>query len=179
MIFVTFGFAFLTATFSSVNIFPTPSLFLFFFLCLHAVTKRVAPSASLDIYQKLDNNTTICSDRGLAFEISNLTISFTIRYNPTTSSRCMNPPTVQIPQRDRRSPFSAKQRNVLTRISIFQRMTSCTLPKTEPVGDDLQDLLSTALRSPDDDDDDDETVSINSVEKTTCVSLSHRRQVHE
>ena len=58
-------------------------------------------------------------------------------------------------------------------------MTSCTLPKTEPVGDDLQDLLSTALRSPDDDDDDDddddETVSINSVEKTTCVSLSHRR----
>ena len=55
-------------------------------------------------------------------------------------------------------------------------MTSCTLPKTEPVGDDLQDLLSTALRSTDDDDDDDdETVSINSVEKTTCVSLSHRR----
>ena len=56
-------------------------------------------------------------------------------------------------------------------------MTSCTLPKTEPVGDDLQDLLSTALRLPDDDDDDDddETVSINSVEKTTCVSLSHRR----
>ena len=106
MIFVTFGFAFLTATFSSVNIFPTPSLFLFFFLCLHAVTNRVAPSASLDIYQKLDNNTTICSDRGLAFEISNLTISFTMRYNPTTS--CMNPPTVQIPQRDRRSPFSAK-----------------------------------------------------------------------
>ena len=57
-------------------------------------------------------------------------------------------------------------------------MTSCTLPKTEPVGDDLQDLMSTALRSTDDDDDDDdddETVSINSVEKTTCVSLSHRR----
>ena len=54
-------------------------------------------------------------------------------------------------------------------------MTSCALPKTEPVGDDLQDLQSTALRSTDDDDDD-EFVSINSVEKkTTCVSLSHRR----
>ena len=97
-----------------------------------------------------------------------------MRYNPTTSSRCMNPPTVQNPQRGCRSPFSAKYRNVLTRISIFQRMTSCALPKTEPVGDDLQDLQSTALRSTDDDDDDDddETVSINSVEKNNlCFTL--------
>ena len=59
-------------------------------------------------------------------------------------------------------------------------MTSCALPKTEPVGDDLQDLQSTALRSTDDDDDDDddddnETVSINSGEKTNCVPLSYRR----
>ena len=53
-------------------------------------------------------------------------------------------------------------------------MTSCALPKTEPVGDDLQDLQSTALRSTDDDDDDDddETVSINSVEKNNlCFTL--------
>ena len=50
-------------------------------------------------------------------------------------------------------------------------MTSCALPKTEPVGDDLQDLQSTALRSTDDDDDD-ETVSINSVEKKQLVFLS-------
>ena len=170
MIFVTFGFAFLTATFFSEH-FSWLSLFLFLFLRLHAATKRVVPSPPLDIYQKLDNNTTICSDRGLAFEISNLTISFTLRYNPPTSSRCMSPPTVQNPHGDRRSPFSAKYRNVLTRISICQRMTSCALPKTEPVGDDLQ---STALRSTDDDDDN-ETVSINSVEKTNCVSLSYRR----
>ena len=162
-----------------MNIFPTLSIFLFFFLCLHAITKRFAASHPLYIYQKLDNNTTICSDKGLAFEISNLTISFTLRYNRPTSSRCMSPPKVQNPQGDRRSPFSAKYRNVLTRISIFQRMTSCALPKTEPVGDDLQDLQSTALRSTDDDDDDDdddnETVSINSGEKTNCLSLSYRR----
>ena len=89
----------------------------------------------------------------------------------------MSPPTVQNPQGDR-SPFSAKCRNVLTRISISQRMTSCALPKTEPVGDDLQNLQSTSLRSTDNDDDDDdnETVSINSVAKTNCVSLGfHRR----
>lgn len=158
-----------------MNIFPTLSLFLFFFLCLHAVTKRVAPSPPLDIYQKPNNNTTICSDKGLVFEISNLTISFTLRYNPPTSSRCMSPPTVQNPQGDRRSPFSAKCRNVLTRRSISQRMTSCALPKTEPVGDDLQDLQSTSLRSTDNDDDDNETVPINSVAKTNCVSLSYRR----
>ena len=163
-----------------MNIFPTLSLFLFFSLCLYAVTKRVAPSPPFDIYQKLDNNTTICSDKGLAFEISNLTISFTLRYNPPTSSHCMSPPKVQNPQGDRRSPFSAKYRNVLTRICICQRMTLCALPKTDPVGDDLQDLQSTALRSTDDDDDDDddddnETVSINSGEKTNCVPLSYRR----
>ena len=35
-------------------------------------------------------------------------------------------------------------------------MTSCAPPKTEPVGDDLQDLQSIALRSTDDDDDDDD-----------------------
>ena len=93
----------------------------------------------------------------------------------------MSPPRVQNPQGDRRSPFSAKCRNVLTRISISQRTTSCALPKTEPVGDDLQDLQSTSLRSTDNDDDDDdddndnETVSINSVAKTNCVSLSYRR----
>ena len=39
-----------------------------------------------------------------------------------------------------------------TPISISQRMTLCALPKTEPVGDELQ---STALLSTDDDDDDD------------------------
>ena len=36
-----------------------------------------------------------------------------------------------------------------TLISISQRMTWCALPKTEPVGDELQ---STALLSTDDDD---------------------------
>ena len=62
MIFVTFGFAFLTATFFSEH-FSWLSLFLFLFLRFHAATKRVLPSPPLDIYQKLDNNTTICSDK--------------------------------------------------------------------------------------------------------------------
>ena len=51
------------------------------------------------------------------------------------------------------SPFPAKSRNGLAQISKSQRMTTCALPKTEPLGDDLQ---STApwLTSDDDDDDD-------------------------
>ena len=43
------------------------------------------------------------------------------------------------PQGDRKSSFPANSGNGLTPISISQSMTSCALPKTEPVGDDPDD----------------------------------------
>ena len=54
------------------------------------------------------------------------------------------------PREDPISPFPAESRNGSTPISTFQRMTSCALAKTAPVGDDFQ---LAALRSTDDDDD--------------------------
>ena len=57
-------------------------------------------------------------------------------------------------QGDCKSPFLNKSRNGLTPIRISQMMTSCTLTKTEPVGDALQ--LTALLQSTNDDDDDDE-----------------------
>ena len=62
------------------------------------------------------------------------------------------PPQPLEPQGDRISPFPAKCRNGSAQISMFQRLKSCALPKTEPVGDDLQ---STAPWPINDDDDDD------------------------
>ena len=66
-------------------------------------------------------------------------------YEPPTP----NPPLE--PQGDRISPFPAKSRNGSGQISMSQWMTTCALPKTEPVGDDLQ---STAPWLTNDDDDD-------------------------
>ena len=60
-------------------------------------------------------------------------------------------PTGEDPQGDGVSPFPAKSRKYgSTRISTSQRMISRALPKTKPVGDDLQ---STALWPTNDDDD--------------------------
>ena len=73
MTFVMFGFAFLTATFFSGHFSYTFFIPVFFFFsCFHTATNRVAPSPPLDIWDKPDNNTSVCSDKGLAFEISNL-----------------------------------------------------------------------------------------------------------
>ena len=68
--FVTFGFAFLTATFFSGYL--SGAFFIPVILCFHAATNRVAPSSPLYIWDKPDNNTSICSDKALAFEIWNL-----------------------------------------------------------------------------------------------------------
>ena len=65
-------------------------------------------------------------------------------YNPSTVQEKTPRKTTYV------SPFPDKSRNGLTPISIFQRMTSCALPKTKPVGDDL---LLTALQSTDDEND--------------------------
>ena len=43
---------------------------------------------------------------------------------------------VENPQADRRSPFSAEVQEC-TDPRISKRLTSCALPKTEPVGEDL------------------------------------------
>ena len=60
-------------------------------------------------------------------------------------------PTGEDPQGDGISTFPAKSRKYgLIRKIISQRMISCALPKTKPVGDDLQ---LTALWQTDDDDD--------------------------
>lgn len=68
------------------------------------------------------------------------------RMNPLTSVRCMSSHTGEDPQGGRILPFPARFGNVTTPISIFQGMTSCALPKTEPAGDELQ---PTSLRSTD------------------------------
>ena len=60
-------------------------------------------------------------------------------------------PTGEDLQGDGISPFPAKSRKyALIRKSISQRMISCALPKTKPVGEVLQ---KTALWPTDDDDD--------------------------
>ena len=67
---MTFGFAFLTATFFSGYF--SCAFFIPVILCLHAATNRVAHSPPLYIWDKPDTNASVCSDKGLAFEISNL-----------------------------------------------------------------------------------------------------------
>ena len=148
--FVTFGFAFLTATFFSGYF--SCDFFILVILCFHTATNRVAPSSPLYIWDKPDNNTSICSDKGLAFEISTYNL-FYVQVKPAKIYTLYQPSHGRKPPgRPQKSFFSQVQECTDPRIS--KRLTSCALPKTEPVGDDLQ---SSALWSTDDD------VSINSL----------------
>ena len=56
---------------------------------------------------------------------------FYVQVKPANIYTLYKPSTVENPQGDRRSPFSAKYRNVPTSISISKREASCPLRKTE------------------------------------------------
>ena len=58
--------------------------------------------------------------------------------NPPTFTRGMSSPTGEEPQRDRGGPSATKSGNGLSPTFASQRMTSCELPKTDPVGHALQ-----------------------------------------
>ena len=69
--------------------------------------------------------------------------------NPPTFMCFMSSLTGEDPQGDCRGPSPAKSRNGLTLTITSQKITLCTTPKTEPVGDTLQ---STVLQPTEDDD---------------------------
>ena len=79
------------------------------------------------------------------------------RMNPPTFTRCISPPTGEDPQGDRGGPSPAKFRDGLTPTITSHRVTSCALPKTEPVEDTLQ---STVPQPTDDERDSSDDVSI-------------------
>ena len=132
MIFVMFGFAFLTTTFFSGHFsytFFIPVCFFFFHVSIPP------PTGLLQVHHSIYgiNQTTIprfALTKGwrLKYQTYNL---FYVQVKPANIYNLYKPSTVENPQGDRRSPFSAKYRNVPTPISISKREASCPLRKTE------------------------------------------------
>lgn len=130
MIFVMFGFAFLTTTFFSGHFSYTFFIPVFFF---HVSIPP--PTGLLQVHHSTYgiNQTTIprfALTKGwrLKYQTYNL---FYVQVKPANIYTLYKPSTVENPQGDRRSPFSAKYRNVPTPISISKREASCPLRKTE------------------------------------------------
>ena len=138
-----FCFAFLTATFFSGYF--SYAFFITVILFFHTATNRV-----LLVHQSIYgiNQTTIprfaltkgWRSKYQTYNLFYVQVKHAKIYTLYKPSHGRKPP-----GRPQKSLF-VKYRNVPTPISISKRVTSCALPKTEPVGDDLQ---STALRSTD------------------------------
>ena len=144
MIFVMFGFAFLTTTFFSGHFSYTFFIPVFFFFHVSIPP----PTGLLQVHHSIYgiNQTTIprfALTKGwrLKYQTYNL---FYVQVKPANIYTLYKPSTVENPQGDRRSPFSAKYRNVPT------PRHRAHYPRPKLVGDALQ---STGLRSTDDDDD--------------------------
>ena len=131
MIFVMFGFAFLTTTFFSGHFSYTFFIPVFFFFHVSIPPPTGLLQVHLSIYGI--NQTTIprfALTKGwrLKYQTYNL---FYVQVKPANIYTLYKPSTVENPQGDCRSPFSAKYRNVPTPISISKREASCPLRKTE------------------------------------------------
>ena len=144
-----------------MDIFRSLSLLLFFFLCFYVSilppTGLLLVHHSIYINQKTVN-TSICSDKGLAFETSNLQ-SLTRQHLHVV---CMSPPTGKKNPWGPQKSLSVKHRKKVQECAdprISKRLTSCALyPRPN------QWRLVTV-----------EIVSINSIEKKKSVSPSYRR----
>lgn len=128
MIFMTFRFAFLTATFFR-GYFSFAFFITVFFLCFYVSilppTGLLLVHHSIYINQKTVN-TSICSDKGLAFETSNLQ-SLTRQHLHVV---CMSPPTGKKNPWGPQKSLSVKHRKKVQECAdprISKRLTSCAL----------------------------------------------------